>query len=147
MLPSDAPFLETALALLALPFRPVTAGCLFHIICGKYSQCVMPDTRKKPRPKDGALIWPPVRGHLRAVRILSMIVYIPNFAKFLRQTVLYGPCLRSIHWQYFVWGPKLSQLWLTTKTEIENGLRPSPSGTGIASPHDHAHRAWVSTTN
>ena len=26
MLPSDAPFLETALALLALPFRPVTAG-------------------------------------------------------------------------------------------------------------------------
>jgi len=28
MLPSDAPFLETALALLALPFRPVTAGVL-----------------------------------------------------------------------------------------------------------------------
>ena len=28
MLPSDAPFLETALALLALPFRPVTAGIL-----------------------------------------------------------------------------------------------------------------------
>jgi hypothetical protein len=26
MLPPDAPFLETALALLALPFRPVTAG-------------------------------------------------------------------------------------------------------------------------
>ena len=26
MLPLDAPFLETALALLALPFRPVTAG-------------------------------------------------------------------------------------------------------------------------
>jgi hypothetical protein len=44
MLPSDAPFLETALALLALPFRPVTASCLFHIICGTYSRCVMPDT-------------------------------------------------------------------------------------------------------
>ena len=28
MLPPDAPFLETALALLALPFRPVTAGVL-----------------------------------------------------------------------------------------------------------------------
>jgi len=28
MLPSDAPSLETALALLALPFRPVTAGVL-----------------------------------------------------------------------------------------------------------------------
>ena len=28
MLPSDAPFLETALALLAWPFRPVTAGGL-----------------------------------------------------------------------------------------------------------------------
>jgi len=28
MLPSDAPFLETALALSALPFRPVTAGVL-----------------------------------------------------------------------------------------------------------------------
>jgi len=28
MLPSDAPFPETALALLALPFRPVTAGVL-----------------------------------------------------------------------------------------------------------------------
>jgi len=26
MLPSDAPFLGTALALSALPFRPVTAG-------------------------------------------------------------------------------------------------------------------------
>jgi hypothetical protein len=48
MLPSDAPFLETALALLASPFRPVTAGCLVHSICGKYSQCVMPDTRSNP---------------------------------------------------------------------------------------------------
>jgi len=28
MLPPDAPFLETALALLALPFRPVTARIL-----------------------------------------------------------------------------------------------------------------------
>jgi hypothetical protein len=37
--------------LLALPFRPVTAGCLFHIICGIYSQCVMPDTHESPRRK------------------------------------------------------------------------------------------------
>jgi hypothetical protein len=61
MLPSDAPFLETALALLALPFRPVTAGCLSHNICGKYSQCVMPDTRKNPDPEGQALITP-IRG-------------------------------------------------------------------------------------
>jgi hypothetical protein len=40
MLPSDAPFLETALALLALPFRPVTAGCLFHFLCGNYTASV-----------------------------------------------------------------------------------------------------------
>jgi len=51
MLPSDVPFLETALALLALPFRPVTAGCLSHIICGTYSQCIMPDTRQLPSAK------------------------------------------------------------------------------------------------
>jgi hypothetical protein len=47
--------------LLALPFRPVTAGCLSHNICGKYSQCVMPDTRKNPDPEGQALITP-IRG-------------------------------------------------------------------------------------
>ena len=55
MLPSDAPFLETALALLALPFRPVTAGSLPHSMCGPCSQCVMPDTRKNPTPEGPAL--------------------------------------------------------------------------------------------
>ena len=62
MLPSDAPFLETALALLALPFRPVTAGCLLHIIYGIYSQCVMPDTRKESAPKGRGFNLPPIGG-------------------------------------------------------------------------------------
>jgi hypothetical protein len=44
--------------LLALPFRPVTAGCLSHIICGTYSQCIMPDTRKDPGPEGPALVCP-----------------------------------------------------------------------------------------
>ena len=54
MLPPDAPFLETALALLALPFRPVTAGVspvaaglpptLLHP-CQKFGVCVMPGAR------------------------------------------------------------------------------------------------------
>jgi hypothetical protein len=48
--------------LLALPFRPVTAGCLSHNICGKYSQCVMPDTRKNPDPEGQASARYPQRG-------------------------------------------------------------------------------------
>jgi hypothetical protein len=47
MLPSDIPFLDNALALLALPFRPVTAGVLYLPACRqKCSQCAMPGTRK-----------------------------------------------------------------------------------------------------
>ena len=56
MLPPDAPFLETALALLALPFRPVTAGVspvsagllptLRHP-CQKFGVCVMPGARER----------------------------------------------------------------------------------------------------
>ena len=47
-------FLQTsisahALALLALPFRPVTAGSYF------FGACVMPGARKEPRPQGGAL--------------------------------------------------------------------------------------------
>ena len=43
MLPSDVPFLETALALSALPFRPVTVGCLFQEFLGTlFTNCTYP---------------------------------------------------------------------------------------------------------
>ena len=33
------------------------------------------------------------------------------------------------------------------KDSSERPFRPFPSGTGIASPHDHTRRVWVSTSN
>jgi hypothetical protein len=51
MLPSDTPFLGTALALLALPFRPATAGVLLpaaFLVSWKASECVMPGAHKPP---------------------------------------------------------------------------------------------------
>jgi hypothetical protein len=37
----------------------------------------------------------------------------------------------------------------TTRSEdsSERPFRPFPCGTGIASPHDHTRRVWVSTSN
>jgi len=48
MLPPDGPFLEPALALLALPFRPVAAGLLPAplLLSWDVSKCAMPGTRQ-----------------------------------------------------------------------------------------------------
>jgi hypothetical protein len=52
MLPSDGPFLGPALALLALPFRPVTAGDFTSSPLGqKTGVCIMPGARWDPPVK------------------------------------------------------------------------------------------------
>jgi hypothetical protein len=46
MLPSDVPFLETALALLALPIRPIKPGVLsLPALRQKLVEWVMPDAQ------------------------------------------------------------------------------------------------------
>jgi len=51
MLPPDGPFLAPALALLALPFRPVTAGVLLPVPSRKVGVCIMPGAHELPRSK------------------------------------------------------------------------------------------------
>ena len=53
MLPPDGPFLEPALALLALPFRPVAAGLLPAplLLSWDVSKYAMPGTHQQPPVK------------------------------------------------------------------------------------------------
>ena len=44
--------------------------------------------------------------------------------------------------------PFFSKLRHNSKERITvSGFQPYPSGTGVASPHHHTHRVWVSTSN
>jgi hypothetical protein len=71
MLPPDGPFLEPALALSALPFRPVTAGVLpayrrvyFQLYSQKVGVCVMPGARQITTPRGGGLFLLVLEGTL-----------------------------------------------------------------------------------
>jgi hypothetical protein len=47
-----------------------------------------------------------------------------------------------------LFSPFFSMLRHNSKERITvSGFQPYPFGTGVASPHHHTHRVWVSTSN
>ena len=71
MLPSDTPFLEVALALLALPFRPTTVGWfIFTSFLGfsLVSACVPCPAHIKYRPQRGRYDEGPSKGPMTVLK-------------------------------------------------------------------------------